>query len=266
MYGGGHGRGVVSGFEAGIRANPRVGTPQFSGGVAESGSIGVSRPVDRIGRAHIAKPNQENIGGRVSEAIAAFFRLLTCVVLLLTIGAASFLYADTPAPQFVSHYLPWIGLGELLLPLTFFAIQLANRRYGPGYAMAQVFLAWGIGFAALPFIKGELAQLLSASPPDLRDVAGFGCALFLAHLLSVLVFDRMRGPRWWTAPLISSLVAGIVFCLIAFPAAYLGTAVADWPDRMIGDMGVMAVAAFAMLIPYWLLRSVVPPLPGFNGY
>src|SRR5690606_38000589 len=123
-----------------------------------------------------------------------------------------------------------------------------------------------IGFAALPFIKGELAQLLSASPPDLRDVAGLGCALVLAHLLSVLVFDRMRGPRWWTAPLISSLASGIVVCLLAFPAAYLGTAVADWPDGMIGDMGVMAVAAFAMLIPYWLLRSVVPPLPGFNGY
>lgn len=226
----------------------------------------MSRPVDRIGRAHIAKPNHENIGGRVSEVIAAFFRLLTCVVLLLTIGAATFVYADMPAPGFVSQYVPWMGLGQLLLPLTFFAIQLVNRRYGPGYAMAQVFLAWGIGFTALPFITGDLAKFLVATPPDLRDIASFGCALFLTHLLSVLIFDRMRGPRWWTAPLISSLVAGVVFCLIAFPAAYMGTAVTDWSVRMIGGMGVMAVAAFVMLIPYWLLRSVVPPLPGFNGY
>jgi hypothetical protein len=30
--------------------------------------------------------------------------------------------------------------------------------------------------------------------------------------------------------------------------------------------GVLAAAGVAMLMPYWMMRGIVPPLPGYNGY
>ena len=79
------------------------------------------------------------------------------------------------------------------------------------------------------------------------------------------MFDRTRGPRWWTAPFLSTLWGGLLFCLIAFPAAYMGTPV-DWFARLVVYAGIMAAAAVLLLVPYWLLRRVVPPLSGFGGY
>ena len=57
----------------------------------------------------------------------------------------------------------------------------------------------------------------------------------------------------------------VVFCLIAFPAAYMGTSV-DWFGQMLTYTEIMGAAAIVLLVPYCALRSVVPPLSGFGGY
>jgi len=199
--------------------------------------------------------------------VGAAIRLVVPLLLLLTIGIAAFLYSNQPAE--------WLGnidvggappsLGLALLPLSFFVVHLTNRRYGAGYACGQVIGAWLISFGSLPYTQNDLSMLHNGSLPDMRLVIGFGGALFLAQLFSIFVFDRLRGPHWWQAPLIASLLGGVAMCLIAYPLAYAGTDVA-WTHPMLSYMGVTAAVAIVMVVPYWMLRSVVTPLSGFGGY
>ncbi|MBI3676113.1 MAG: VUT family protein [Proteobacteria bacterium] len=229
-------------------------------------SDGRLRPLDMIGRAHIARPSGSGFGEAVVGFLAATLRLVVPVLLLLSLGAAIFVYGDVQAPMLSAmsegH---WLTLGLVLLPLTLFAVQLTNRRYGAGYAFGQVVLAWGVALATLPFTQGDLATLRENVTPAMRDVAAFGGALFLAQIVSIVFFDRLRGPRWWKAPLFSTLFGGLVLSLVAFPAAFAGTPVA-WSSHMAFYLGFMVAAAIALLIPYWILRPVVPPLSGFGGY
>ena len=87
----------------------------------------------------------------------------------------------------------------------------------------------------------------------------------MAQLFSIVVFDRLRGPQWWQAPFFASLFGGIALALVAYPAAYLGTG-AEWLVPMMTYMGVTVAAAIVLLVPYWLLRGMIAPLPGFGGY
>jgi uncharacterized PurR-regulated membrane protein YhhQ (DUF165 family) len=220
--------------------------------------------MDVIGRAY--EPRAEAVAsGRFRDGFVVLFQLALPVLLLMALGAAAFVYGDRPVAWLGMHTAQWLTLGHLMVPLTFFAIQLTNRRYGAGYAVAQIVLAWAIGAAMSWAILADLPGLLGRTLPDAHTALAFGGALFLAQLFSVLVFDRTRGPRWWTAPFLSTLWGGLLLCLIAFPVVYMGTAV-DWFACLAVYAGVMAAAAVLLLVPYWLLRRVVPPLSGFGGY
>jgi len=65
--------------------------------------------------------------------------------------------------------------------------------------------------------------------------------------------------------LIGYIVAGASFVLLFYPGAYAGSN-SGWCDHMRVHAGVLVLAAVAGLLPYWLLRSSVKPLPGFGGY
>ena len=79
--------------------------------------------------------------------------------------------------------------------------------------------------------------------------------------MAIVTFDATRGPRWWSAPLAASLVAAFVYSGLYYPLAF-------------GMLGMAALAHFilflgvsgALLLPYWLLRPAMRPLPGMNGY
>jgi uncharacterized PurR-regulated membrane protein YhhQ (DUF165 family) len=257
---------VVSVYESGVRSDKSVGIGRLASGVADVGPRRLRRSAELVGRAPAARPQVHN-GGVIGRSIGAVMRLVFPVILLLTIGAAAFLYSSASTP--------WLGnidvagkplsLGLSLSLLTFFAVHLTNRRFGAGYATAQVLVAWTIALASVPLLQPDLALLHEGALPDIRIAAGFGGALFIAQLVSIFVFDRMRGPAWWQAPLFASLVGGIFLCTLAYPLAYAGTGAA-WQGPMVDFMGVMVVAAIAMVVPYWLLRSIVPPLSGFGGY
>lgn len=236
----------MSGFESGVRANQGIGASRISVGIGSN----------RRGLGSDERSALERLGA----SIVAVLRLVVPVSLLMALGATSVAYADQSSEVLGRN---WLTLGLAALPLTFLAIHLTNRRYGAGYAFWQVVLAWLLGYLALVYAPGH--GFRPSSLPLTREVAGYALALFLAQLFAILVFDRMRGPRWWQAPLFASLFGGLVLCLIAFPAAYAGTRI-DWPSRMLDYFTLTSIAAVLMIVPYWLMRGMVPPKPGFGGY
>jgi uncharacterized PurR-regulated membrane protein YhhQ (DUF165 family) len=209
---------------------------------------------------------RSGMGRKISEAMRAIARIIIPVLTLCAALAALYLYMDTALPYFADGRARWLTVSHLLLPLAFLTIHLTNRRYGPGYAFAQIVLAFAALGAAILF-GGALIQMLLPETiiPSVREVAAFAGAFFVAGFLSIVAFDGARGPRWWTAPLIGSLVAALIFVPIFYPAAFLGTA-APWFAHMGIHTGLLIAGSVLSLVPYWLLRRIVQPLPGYGGY
>jgi hypothetical protein len=201
--------------------------------------------------------------GRIGMALGAFLRLVIPVILLATLGGASYVYAGIPAPVFIDQR--WLDMGLLVLPMTFLAVHLTSRRYGASYAVAQVLLTFVVVAALAYFGRSRITAALGEQHAPLRMIMGFATGLLVAQMIAIFLFDRLRGPRWWQAPLMASLIGGIALSMIAFPASFAGTSI-DWSGRMLDYMAVTSVAAVLLMIPYWLLRPLVPPRPGFGGY
>ena len=248
----------MSAFEAGVSAGRR-GAVRVAANIADAGSR-LRSPTTAIGRAHVASIPRRRRPNPFAQAGLAVLRLVLPVLLLLCVGIACMVYGDRTVEGWGNYGGRQLTAGLVALPLTFFVIHLTNRRYGAAYALAQIVIAWPAALALLPTL---LPQILSTS--HLRIASAFAVGLFLAQLAAVIVFDALRGPGWWKAPLFGSLFAGIVFCLIAFPVAFAGTGV-NWSADMLGYLMLATAASVLLLIPYGLLRSVVPPLSGFGGY
>lgn len=203
---------------------------------------------------------------RLGDALRAVLRTVIPVLTLCTALAALYLYMDTPLPYFADAQGHWLTLSHLLLPLAFLAIHLTNRRYGPSYAFAQIVLSFA-ALASATLFGGHLIQMFLPETvvPSMREVVAFGAAFFVAGFLSIIAFDGARGPRWWTAPLIASVVAALVFAPVFYMAAFVGTKT-PWFNHMGIHAGLLVAGAVLSLLPYWLLRRVVQPLPGFGGY
>jgi len=56
----------------------------------------------------------------------------------------------------------------------------------------------------------------------------------------------------------------VLFSLIFYPAGYAGAA--PWTHQMLVHLEYLAGVALLMLVPYWSLRGLVRPMPGFGGY
>jgi uncharacterized PurR-regulated membrane protein YhhQ (DUF165 family) len=254
----------VSVFESGVTAGRQAGGFRAS----TKADANARRPGDFIGRAHIARQEYDSVGSKAWRFVAPVIRLTIPVLLLIVSGAAAFAYSNAPLA-----WLPLKGigghplsLGLVLMPATLFAIHLANRRYGAAYASAQILLAWAVSAATLPFTLAYLSSLNGSTPlPSLREIEGFGAALFVAQFVAAWVFDRVRGRRWWTAPFISSVIGGAILSFAGYPAAYYGTGM-EWTQPMWSYLWLTIGVAAVLLLPYWMLRRVVPPTSGFNGY
>jgi uncharacterized PurR-regulated membrane protein YhhQ (DUF165 family) len=221
--------------------------------------------VGRLSGVHVGRPGGESLGGRVAGVLGAGLKLVVPVLLLLVAGAACFLYSNIAITWITGPNEHWLTMGQVLLPVTFLAVHLTNRRYGPAYALAQVVGGWIAGAFAYQALHAQLAALANVSLPGEREVMGFGIGLLLAQLSAVFVFDRTRGPRWWSGPLFASLWGAMVLCLVSYPLSYAGTD-ADWVNHMFVNLWLAAGTGAALLIPYWALRPIVQPLSGFNGY
>jgi uncharacterized PurR-regulated membrane protein YhhQ (DUF165 family) len=204
----------------------------------------------------------QRLGEVFQTVLRTFFPVLTLSAAL----GSMYLYMDTPLTYFVDAQGPWLTVSHLLLPIAFLTIHLTNRRYGPAYAFAQVVLALA-ALGALAAFGGDLVQRLLPPTvfPSTREVAAFAGAFLVAGFLSIVAFDGARGPRWWTAPLTGSIVAALSYAPIFYLAAYLGTAT-PWLNHLAIHAGLLLGGAVLGLVPFWLLRGVIQPLPGFGGY
>lgn len=254
----------VSAFEAGLGAGQGAAALRAGADVAGFGSRKSNNSIGIIGRAHIANSVRRTEPGRLKSALDGLFALVLPVTLLVSVGGVCAVYSRTPVAEFGTLAGQPMNLGLALLPLTFFVLQLTNRRYGAAYAFAQMILAY-ILVVTLAVTAGSSSWNPSPTPVDMRVFISFGAGLFAAQLVSVILFDGLRGPTWWKAPLISSLAGGAVLSLVAFPAAYAGTGT-DWSGDMVNYLEIASAASVVLLVPYGLLRSIVPPGAGFGGY
>lgn len=218
------------------------------------------------------QPRRETFLDKFGVAVASL-AALACVAVRVTASAlilgawllAEFLYRDTPADVFAIG-TGWLTLSHLLVPVGFYCVFMTNRRYGPAYAFAQVVTTLAAAAGLILFAQDALAEIIPLDHiPPMREVAAFTGAFFVSSFVAIVAFDGFRGPRWWTAPLIGFLCAAIVFSGVFFAALYVGTDVA-WLGEGLNYMGVIAAEGLALLIPFWAMRRMVPPMSGFGGY
>ena len=160
----------------------------------------------------------------------------------------------------------WLSYGHLALMLGFFAVMLTNRMFGPSWALLQVVLAWlagcGIYLFAMPWLNQTFH--LNVTLPGRSVFAAFLSGLGAAHVLGILVFDSMRGPAWWRAPLLSGIISALILCGIYW--GVLRAPAGAWISRLSLDVALKVAVAFLLLAPYALVRPLAKPRDGFGGY
>ena len=197
-------------------------------------------------------------------------RLLLPVTLLITLLGAAYLYIDDflalpGAPTFVQN--AWLATSDLVLPMAFYAIHLTNRRYGAGHAFAPLLAALAIlGLVAL-INPADVDNWINNTPVlTVGSMVAFGAAFLFANVIAIIFFDGARGPRRWTAPLAASFAASLSFSVVYYPAAFAGTRNIVWTDCALVHFCAFIAESVALLLPYYLLRPAMRPLPGMNGY
>jgi uncharacterized PurR-regulated membrane protein YhhQ (DUF165 family) len=218
-------------------------------------------------------PSARAYGGRIENpwkrplALALLILQLTVPVLLFfTLLAAIYLFADANLP---AGLLPGflhnasLTVGDLVLPGCWTILHLTNRRYGPEHALGQLAAALGLAVLVALINPGDVDTWLPVLPSlTPRAIWAFAAAFTIANLVAIIIFDAARGPNWWSAPLIASSTAALVFCLIYYPAAFgIGS-----PLNMLVHLLLFLIVGVALLGPYWLLRPAMRPLNGMNGF
>lgn len=200
------------------------------------------------------------------EALIGASRLYFPVSFLTLSLFAIFVFLGRSFPYLSDGETSWLKWSHVLLAFAFLCTQFTNRRYGPEYAFAQILLSLALCVVVAAFSPVSIVGMLpAAAVPSAREIEAFVGAFMVSGYLSAIAFDVARGPRWWTAPLTSSYVSSLGFALLYYPLAYAGSGV-SWYSHMSTHAGVLIAASVAGLFPYWLLRPLIKPLPGFGGY
>ena len=172
----------------------------------------------------------------------------------------------------------WLTWGAFTYPLAFLVTDVMNRVYGVSVARKVVFSGFIVGVACSLIgtqIIGEFGPLVT-----LRIALGSGTAFLVAQLLDVSIFDRLRGAKWWQAPVISSIIGSSVdtalFFFIAFsgvltailpgdvawanevlPVLGMGPEALLWVSLAIADWGVKLALALIALVPFRILTRKI---------
>ncbi len=155
----------------------------------------------------------------------------------------------------------WLTWGAFTYPLAFLVTDVMNRVYGARTARRVVFAGFVTGIVCSFIgtqIMGEFGPLVT-----LRIAIGSGLAFLTAQLLDVSIFDRLRGGKWWRAPLTSTLVGSSVdtaiFFTIAFSAALVFIEPANdvsWAGEAVPLLGVGPIAPLwvSLAVADWLVK------------
>jgi hypothetical protein len=160
--------------------------------------------------------------------------------------------------------------GAFTYPVAFLVNDLTNRHFGPRAARLVVLVGFAIAVVWSVFL---------ASP---RIAIASGSAFLLAQFLDIAIFDRMRAnPRWWRAPLLSSLLGSVIDTMLFFSLAFapvfagidfafgmedgslgfavpflgVGSETPLWMSLAAGDFLVKLLVAAVLLAPYGVLRG-----------
>tara|TARA_Y100000591_G_scaffold331052_1_gene363787 strand:+ start:1233 stop:1808 length:576 start_codon:yes stop_codon:yes gene_type:complete len=153
----------------------------------------------------------------------------------------------------VNHF----GLNEILTygafsyPITFLITDLANRAYGKKVARKVVYFGFIIGILLTLFLSTNFSEIIS-----IRIAIGSGAAFFIAQNIDVQIFDRLRGKRWFIAPLTSSTIGSVADTFLFFSIAFYATDI-PWFTLAIGDLAVKLLITLVMLIPFRLLLGKI---------
>ena len=159
--------------------------------------------------------------------------------------------------QFPVNYY---GLNEILTygafsyPIAFLITDLANRSYGKYIARKIVYLGFIIGVGFTIFFSTDFANFIS-----IRIAIGSGTAFFIAQLIDVQIFDKLRKKKWFIAPLTSSIIGSSIDTFLFFSISFYGTDV-PWITLSLGDLTVKIIVALVMLIPFRILLKTFKPI------
>ena len=169
----------------------------------------------------------------------------------------------------VSNYLVQfpvsrLGLDEILTygafsyPIAFLITDLANRKYGKFVARQIVYFGFIVGVFLTLYFSTNFSDLIS-----IRIAIGSGTAFFIAQLIDVQIFDKLRRKKWFVAPLTSSLVGSTIDTFIFFSISFYGTGL-NWITLGAGDLCVKVSMAFFMLIPFRILIKKIEDFSNSN--
>jgi len=155
----------------------------------------------------------------------------------------------------VQFPINYFGLENLLTygafsyPIAFLITDLSNRKYGKNIAKKIVYLGFVLGVFLTLYFSTNYSDLIS-----IRIAIGSGTAFFVAQLIDVHVFDRLRKKIWFIAPLASSLIGSSIDTFLFFFISFYGTGI-NWITLSFGDLSIKIFVALMMLIPFRLLLS-----------
>ncbi|WP_424991066.1 queuosine precursor transporter [Fluviibacterium sp. S390] len=149
----------------------------------------------------------------------------------------------------------WLTWGAFTYPLAFLVTDVMNRVYGPGPARKVVLAGFVVGIACSLIgtqIHGEFGPLVT-----LRIALASGPAFLTAQLLDVAIFDRLRGGKWWRAPLASSLLGSSLDTALFFTIAFSASLVflepgndVSWANEALPLLGA------GPMVPLWVSLAV----------
>ncbi|MFV2001535.1 MAG: queuosine precursor transporter [Paracoccaceae bacterium] len=149
----------------------------------------------------------------------------------------------------------WLTWGAFTYPLAFLVTDIMNRIYGARAARRVVLAGFLVGLLSSLVgtqIVGEAGVLVTW-----RIALGSGIAFLSAQLLDVTIFDRLRGGRWWRAPLVSSLLGSSVDTALFFSIAFSGTLTFIEPGNDVSWAGeVLAVLGVGPAAPLWVSLAI----------
>ena len=141
----------------------------------------------------------------------------------------------------------WFTWGALSYPIAFLVTDLTNRTLGVRLARDVVIVG---------FIAAVVMSILVANP---RIAIASGSAFFIAQMLDVTIFDKLRRQTWWKAPVASSVIASFVDTVIFFVLAFVGTGL-PWQTWALGDYAAKLIMVAVLILPFRGLIRITDPL------
>jgi uncharacterized integral membrane protein (TIGR00697 family) len=149
----------------------------------------------------------------------------------------------------------WLTWGAFTYPFAFLVTDLMNRLYGVKSARKVVFAGFVVGIICSFIgtqIIGEFGPLVTV-----RIAIGSGSAFLVAQLADVLVFDRLRGGKWWRAPLASSVIGSSLDTAIFFTIAFSASLTFIEPANDVSWAGdVLPILGLGPVVPLWVSLGV----------